>query len=95
MTAALTLASIQSTAMSGEDPRPYGRQPVALRSLGEGIERQVERELRAAAALDHTVFLLPATETGWQSLCGDCFRAGAARRAPAGAGHAPGETWAP
>lgn len=31
------------------NPRPYGRQPVALRGLAESITLQLERELRAAA----------------------------------------------
>jgi hypothetical protein len=34
-----------SAAVSGE-PRPYGRQPVALRDLAESIQYQLERELR-------------------------------------------------
>jgi hypothetical protein len=38
------------------NPRPYGRQPVALRGLAESIERQIERELRAAAVQDDSVF---------------------------------------
>lgn len=33
-------------------PRPYGRQPVALRGLAESIQRQLERELRAASEDD-------------------------------------------
>ena len=38
-------------AVSGE-PRPYGRQPVALRELSESIAYQLERELRAAGAVE-------------------------------------------
>src|SRR5579859_1570588 len=45
-----------SAAVSGE-PRPYGRQPVALRDLAESIQSQLERELRAAAAIDSAVFV--------------------------------------
>jgi hypothetical protein len=40
-----------SAAVSGE-PRPYGRQPVALRDLAESIAHQLEWELRAAGAVD-------------------------------------------
>ena len=36
-------------AVSGE-PRPYGRQPVALRELSQSIANQLEREMRAAGA---------------------------------------------
>jgi hypothetical protein len=40
-----------SAAVSG-GARPYGRQPVALRDLAESIQGQLERELRAAGAVD-------------------------------------------
>ncbi len=42
-------------AVSGE-PRPYGRQPVALRGLAESLAYQLERELRGAA-VDSYVFV--------------------------------------
>src|ERR1700730_11029073 len=38
------------------NPRPFARQPVALRGLAEGIQLQLERELRDAG-LDDGVFV--------------------------------------
>ena len=38
-----------------ETPRPFGRQPVVLRSLADGIEAQLERELRGAGAESSSV----------------------------------------
>jgi hypothetical protein len=39
-----------------DEPRPYGRQPVALRGLAESLAYQLERELRGAA-VDSYVFV--------------------------------------
>jgi hypothetical protein len=41
-------------------PRPYGRQPVALRELAESIQGQLERELRAAGELDSAALFVKA-----------------------------------
>jgi len=45
--------------VSGE-PRPYGRQPVALRELSESIALQLERELRAGGAVDSAALFVKA-----------------------------------
>jgi hypothetical protein len=37
------------------EPRPYGRQPVALKSLAGDIAFRLTRELREVKALDHSV----------------------------------------
>jgi hypothetical protein len=39
-----------------DEPRPYGRQPVALRGLAESLAYQLERELRGPA-VDSYVFV--------------------------------------
>ncbi len=40
------------------EPRRYGRaNPVALRGLAESVQHRLERDLRAAAALDNGVFV--------------------------------------
>jgi len=48
-----------SAAVSGE-PRPYGRQPVALRGLAKSIAHQLERELRAVGAMDTAALFVKA-----------------------------------
>jgi len=50
------------------EPRPYGRQPVALRGLAESIAHQLERELRAAA-VDSYVFV----KAFWLRACADRY----------------------
>jgi hypothetical protein len=42
------------------EPRPYGRQPVALRELAEGIQRQLEWELRSAGEVDTAALFVKA-----------------------------------
>ena len=54
-----------------DEPRPYGRQPVALRGLAESLAYQLERELRGAA-VDSYVFV----KAFWLRACADRDTAG-------------------
>jgi hypothetical protein len=47
-------------AAATREPRPDGRQPVALRELAEGIQRQLEWELRSAGEVDTAALFVKA-----------------------------------